>query len=79
MLTPSNQPGQLYGTVKTYKFNNNVDILGDNLRLCRIIAQSDTKTHNAAQIIVSYLKPLCSNNEHIIRIETPNQHTQEFV
>ena len=32
-----------------------------------IIVQSGTYTYNAAQVIANYLKPLCSNNEHIIR------------
>ena len=37
-----------------------------------IIAQSGTYTYNAAQVIADYLKPLCSDNEYIIR------NTQEF-
>ena len=72
MLPTSNQPGQLYGTAKTHKFDNTADIAIDNLKFCPIIAQSGTYTYNAAQVIANYLKPLCNNNEYIIR------NTQEF-
>ena len=72
ILSTSNQPGQLYGTAKTHKFDNTRDITVDNLKFCPIIAQSRTYTYNAAQVIANYLKPLCSNNEYIIR------NTQEF-
>ena len=71
MLPTSNQPGQLYGTAKTHKFDNTADITIDNLKFCPIIAQSGTYTYNAAQVIANYLKPLC-NNEYII------QNTQEL-
>ena len=72
MLPTSNQPGQLYGTAKTHKFGNIADITVDNLKFCPIIAQSGTYTYNAVQVIANYLKPLCSNNDYIIR------NTQEF-
>ena len=48
MLLTSNQPEQLYGTAKTNKFNNIVDIVLDNLKFCPIIEQSGTYTYNAA-------------------------------
>ena len=72
MLPTSNQPGQLYGTAKTHKFDNIADITVDNLKFCPIIAQFRTYTYNAAQVIANYLKPLCGNKEYII------QNTQEF-
>ena len=68
----SNQPGQLYATVKTHKFNNTADITVHNLNFHPIIAQSGTYTDNAAQVIANYLKLLCRDNEYIIR------NTQEF-
>ena len=76
MLPTSNQPGQLYGTTKIHKFDNTPDITVDNAKFRPIIAQSWTYwtyTYNAAKVIVNYLKPLCSNNEYIIR------NPQEFI
>ena len=72
MLPKSNQPGQLYGTAKTHKFNSIEDITLENLKFRPIIAQSGTYTYNAAQVIDDYLKSLCSDNNYIIR------NTQEF-
>ena len=72
MLPKSNQPGQLYGTAKTNKFNSIEDITLGNLKFRPIIAQSGIYTYNAAQVIADYLKPLCSDNDYIIR------NTQEF-
>ena len=69
----SNQPGQLYGTSKTHKFSSIEDITLENLKFRPIIAQSGTYTYNAAQVIADYLKPLCSDNDYIIR------NTQEFL
>ena len=40
MLPTSNQPGQLYGTAKTHKFDNTADIAVDNLKFHSVIAQS---------------------------------------
>ena len=48
------------------------DITLENLKFRPIIAQSGTYTYNAAQVIADYLKPLCSDNNYIIR------NTQEF-
>ena len=70
MLSKSNQPGQLYGTAKTNKFNSIEDIILENLKFRPIIAQSGT--YNAAQVLADHLKPLCSDNNYIIR------NTQEF-
>ena len=72
MLPKSNQPGQLYGTAKTDKFSSTEDITLENLKFCPVITQSGTYTYNAAQVIADYLKPLCSDNDYIIR------NTQEF-
>ena len=72
MLPTANQPGLLYGTAKTHKFDNTADITVDNLKFRPIIAQSGTETYNAGQVNANYLKPICSNNEYII------QNTQEF-
>ena len=72
MLPKSNQPGQLFGTAKTYKFTNIDEITIYNLKFHPIIPQTGTCTYNAAQVIVKYLKPLCNQNNYIIR------NTQEF-
>ena len=48
MLLKSNQPGQLYGTAKTHKFNSIEDITLENLKLRPIFAHSGTYTYNAA-------------------------------
>ena len=42
MLPTSNQPGQLYGTAKTHKFDNTADITADYLEFRPIITQSGT-------------------------------------
>ena len=73
MFPKSNQPGKLYDTAKTPKFNSIEDITLENLKFCPIIAQSGTYTYKAAQVMADYLKPLCSDNDYIIR------NTQEFL
>ena len=45
MLPTSNQPGQLYGTAKTHKFDNTADIAVDNLKFHSVIAQSGGHTN----------------------------------
>ena len=72
MWPKSNQLGQLYGTAKTHKFNSIENITLENLKFCPMIALSCTYTYNPAQVIADYLKPLCSDNEYIIK------NTQEF-
>ena len=67
MLPKSNQPGQLYGTAKSRKFDSIDDIVIENLKFCPIIAQSVTYTYNTAIVIADYLKSLCSDNDYIIR------------
>ena len=67
MLPKSNQPGQLYSSAKTHKFNSIEDITLENLKFHPIIAQSGTYTYNTVQVIAEYLKPLCSDNDYIIR------------
>ena len=44
MLPKSNQPGQLYGTAKTYKFSSIEDITLENLRFRPVDAQSGSYT-----------------------------------
>ena len=66
MVPTLNQPGQLYGTVKTHKFDNTADIVVDNLKFRPIIALSGKYTDNAAQVVANYIKSLCNNNEYII-------------
>ena len=40
MLPKSNQPGKIYGTAKTHKFNSIEDITLENLKFHPIVAQS---------------------------------------
>ena len=47
-LPKLNQPGQLYGTAKTHKFNSIEDITLENLKVHPIIAGSSTYTYNPA-------------------------------
>ena len=51
MFPSSNQPGQIYGTAKTHKFNdiNNIDT--DSLKFRPIISQVGTCTYSTAQVI----------------------------
>ena len=67
----SNQPGSIYATAKTLKFNSLDDINVDNLKFRPIISLIGTCTYNAANLIAEYLKPLCSNQYKI-------SDTQEF-
>ena len=65
MRPVSNQPGRIYATSKTHKFNSLDDISVDNLKFGPIISQIGTYTYNAAKVIAEYLKPLCSNQYKI--------------
>ena len=71
MRPVSNQPGRIYATAKTHKFNSLDEINIDNLKFRPIISQIGTYTYNAAKVIAEYLKPLCSNQYKI-------SDTQEF-
>ena len=71
-MPKSNQSGQFYSTAKTHKFSSIEDITLENLKFLLIIAQSGAYTYNTAQIVADCLKPLCSDNDYIIR------NTQEF-
>ena len=57
----SNQPGKLYATAKTHKFNSLDKITVDNLEFRPILSQVGRYTYNAAKVIANYLKPLCQN------------------
>ena len=72
MFPSSNQPGQIYGTAKTHKFNEIKNIDMDSLNLRPIFSQVGTCTYSTAQVISQYLKPLCESNAYIIR------NTQDF-
>ena len=55
MLPKSNQPGQLFGTAKTHKFNIIEDITLENLKFHPIITHSSTYACNAVQVVADYL------------------------
>ena len=67
----TNQPGRIYATAKTHKFNSLDEINIDNLKFRPVISQIGTYTYNAEKVIAEYLKPLCSNQYKI-------SDTQEF-
>lgn len=71
MLPKSNQPGQLYDTGKTHKLNKIEYLTLCTLKFHFIIAQFGRHV-NASHVMAEYLKPLCSDNEYIIR------NTQKF-
>ena len=71
MRPVSNQPGRIYATAKTHKFNSLDQINIDNLKFRSIISQIRTYTYNGVKVIAEYLKPLCSNQYKI-------SDTQEF-
>ena len=89
MTASAGQPGQLYGSAKTHKFENISDIKVENLKFRPIISQVGTFTHAAAQVIGNYLKPLVEDNEYmikntqdfaaIIRDQPPLHPTEEYV
>ena len=89
LTASSNQPGQLYGTAKTHKYQNPSEITLDTLKFRPIISQVGTHTHSAAKAIGEYLKPLVSDNElilnntqdfaSIIREEPPLAPDEEYV
>ena len=66
-----NQPGSIYATGRTHKFNSLDDIKVYNLKFRPIISQIGTYTNNAGKVIAEHLKPLCSNQYKI-------SDTQEF-
>ena len=61
MRPVSNCPAWLYASAKTHKFDNINDVNLDELKFWPITDQTRTYTYNAAQVISSYLKPLCIN------------------
>ena len=66
MYPTSNQPAQLYGTTKTHKHENIYGITVQFPNFRPIIAQTETCTFYAAQVISNYVKPLYTCNEYII-------------
>ena len=57
----SNHPAKLYGTARTHKFNNILEINKEKFKFRLIIDQTGTYSYNAAQVISQYLKPLSKN------------------
>ena len=65
MIPTLNQTRQLHGTAKTNTFNNIAHISVDNLKFRPILVHCGAYMYNATQVIVSYLKTLCNDNEYI--------------
>ena len=61
MRPASQEPGKLYATAKTHKFNSLDDTTVDNLKFRPIISEIETYTYNASRVISQYLKSLCEN------------------
>ena len=70
MRAASHEPGKLFATAKTHKFNLLDDIAIDNLKFRPIISQIGTYTYNASRAISQDLKPLCGNEYEIIDTQT---------
>ena len=56
-----------HASAKTRIFDKIEDIALEDLKIRPIIEQPGTYTYNTAQVIADYLKPLCSDNDCIIR------------
>ena len=61
----SNQPGKIYATAKTHKFDSLENITIQNLKFHSIISQIETYTYNTAKVLSDYLKLLCQNEYKI--------------
>ena len=86
----SNQPGKIYATAKTHKFDSLENITIQNLKFRPIISQIGTYTYNAAKVLPAsdYLKPLCQNEYKIndtqsfasqIKEQPPLDEDEEYV
>ena len=73
MTSCSNQPGQLYGTAKTHKFEKISDTSLDSLKFRPIISPVGTHKCIAAKVMGNYLKALIDDNALLIN------NTQDFV
>ena len=65
MYPVSNQPGKIYGTAKTHKFEHTYQIDINSLKFRPIIDQTGTYLYNAAKVISNNLKPLTKNQYSI--------------
>ena len=70
MRPAPHEPGKLYATAKTHKFNSLDDITVDNLKFRPVISQIGTYTYNASRVISQYLKTLCENEYKINNTQT---------
>ena len=59
MRPVSNQPARLYGTAKTYKFEDSQNKTEEDIKFRPIIDTIGTFPYNTAQVISDYLKSLC--------------------
>ena len=86
----SNQPGKIYATAKTHKFDSLENITIQNLKFRPIISQIGTYTYNTAKVLPAsdYLKPLCQNEYKIndtqsfasqIKEQPPLDEDEEYV
>ena len=83
-----NQPGRLYATAKTRKFNDLDEVTVEKLKFRRMVDQTGTGTYNAAKVIREYLKPLgfneykindCLKLPDMIKALPPLQKNEEYV
>ena len=88
MRPVSNQPGRLYASAKTHKFNSLDETTVENLKSRPTISQVGTHPYNAAKGIANYLKSLCQNEYKIVntqsfssmlREQTPFSLDEEYV
>ena len=62
MRPRSNQPGRLFATTKTHKFESISDITLEKLKLRPIIDQTDTDIYKASKVVAKHLGLLAKND-----------------
>ena len=83
MRPVSNQPGRLYTTAKTLKFNLLDEITAENLKFEPIISQVGTYTYNAeglnSQLFETFMPKRIKNSQYkIIPIHVERTNTSQF-
>ena len=66
MRPRSNQPGRLFATTKTHKFESISDITLEKLKLRPIIDQTDTDIYKASKVVAKHLG-LLAKDDYTIR------------
>ena len=78
MYPHSNQPAKLYGTDKTHKFKDIIDVTKEQIKFRPIIDQTCIYTYSAAQVISQYLKRSCKNEFTIEGTQSFSKKIRDF-